>query len=76
MEAYPTVMRDTHEPQQVQYLTVTEAARRLGVDTSSVRRWIAEGQFAGVLKTNPLRRGWYRIPLSSIEEFERNRQVN
>ena len=60
---------------QAHYLTVTEAAARLGVDTSSVRRWIAEGRFVGVVKTNPLR-GRYRIPLSSIEEFEKNRQVS
>lgn len=58
----------------VRWLTVTEAADRLGVDGRTVRRWIQELYFPNAVRSSP-RQGRYLIPESDIETFEQNRKV-
>lgn len=48
-----------------QYLTVLEVAEHLRVNPESVRRWLRDGNLAGV---NLGRAGW-RISSDSLQEF-------
>lgn len=61
-------------PHKSYYLTVTQAAARLGVDVATVRRWIDAGWFHNVIRTSP-KSGSYRIPVKSIEQFEKAREL-
>lgn len=56
------------------YLTVSQAAKRLQVDTATVRRWIEDGEFPGTIRTRP-RTGEYRIPVSAVIRFEEARKI-
>ncbi len=56
-------------------LTITEAGVRLGVSARTVRRWCEAGSFPNCYKLNPTNpRSRYRIPLSDIEAFEKQRE--
>jgi len=57
------------------WLTVSQAAKRLGVDGRTIRRWIESGYFPGTEKTSPQRKAEYRMPLTAIEQFERDRKI-
>ncbi len=51
-------------------LSVSEAARLLGVTPRTVRNLIVRGRFPGAFRIDPLaRRSNYRIPLDDIERF-------
>lgn len=55
-------------------MSVSEAAKRLGVDSRTVRRWINKGYFPnayskGLGPTSP-----YVIPISDIKAFEKRRR--
>jgi excisionase family DNA binding protein len=56
------------------FYTVAQAAQRLAVDESTVRRWIRLGLLPGTERTSPRRRAEYRIPDSAITEFEEARR--
>ena len=58
------------------YLTVTQAAERLAVTDKTVRRWIEDGFFPGTIRLSPQRKSEYRIPLTAIIEFEKQRKVS
>lgn len=58
------------------WLTVTQAAQRLGVANKTVRIWIEEGFFPGTIRLSPVPKSEYRIPLSAIEQFEEQRKVD
>lgn len=47
----------------IPYLTVSETARILKVHENSVRRWLHQAVFAGVIR---LPGGQYRIPLDAL----------
>ncbi|MCB0098213.1 MAG: helix-turn-helix domain-containing protein, partial [Caldilineaceae bacterium] len=47
-------------------------ARTLGVDKSTVVKWVQKGLFKNV--SRPGGTGQYRIPLSSYEEFVRSQK--
>ena len=65
--SYPT--RDSDPPDQ-SVLTLAEAAARLGLDVSSVRRRAKAGQLAGAYKRNDLGGEW-RIPVAAVESAQR-----
>jgi hypothetical protein len=65
-------MLDTGEQD---YLSVSEAAQRLGINVSTMHHRVAEKRFFGVIKTNSTT-GCYRIPLTGVEEFDRDRQIS
>jgi len=57
-----------------QYLTVQQAAARLNVTPRAIHKWIQAGHLPGSYKLNPhATTSPYRIPLTSIEEFEARR---
>lgn len=58
---------------QPKFFTVTEAADRLGIDPSTVRRHIAAGSFPDARRTSPVG-GNYRIPEEDIIQFEKQRE--
>jgi excisionase family DNA binding protein len=66
-------MSDTSESSE--WITVTQAALRLRVTDRTVRRWIELGYFPGTERTNPKRKGEYRIPAAAVSEFEQNRKL-
>lgn len=55
-----------------QYLNAAEVARTLGVDKSTVVKWLKKGLFKNVAR--PGGTGQYRIPLPSYEEFVRSQK--
>jgi len=55
-----------------QYLNAAEVARTLGVDKSTVVKWLKKGLFKNV--SRPGGAGQYRIPLSSYEAFVRSQK--
>lgn len=67
-------MHATHDTGD-EWLTVPEAAKRLRVNESTVRRWIYQGLLPGTERTSP-GQGDYRIPLEAITQFEKNRKVS
>lgn len=69
---YTSVMRDSTKSKK--YYTVTQAAERLGLDVSTVRRHVTAGSFPGTIRTSP-GKGDYRIPEEAIEEFEAKRKI-
>jgi predicted site-specific integrase-resolvase len=50
-----------------QFLNAAKIARLLGVDKSTVVKWIKKGYFTNILR--PGGKGHYHIPLASYEEF-------
>lgn len=46
-------------------ITVSEAARRLGVSTSTVRNWLRQGRLKGAVGTQPVRPRWSVVTHSS-----------
>lgn len=64
---------EASENEEVTYLTVTETAMRLKVTDRSVLNWIEKGYFPGTTRISPT--GPYRIPLTAVEQFEKNRQI-
>lgn len=54
-----------------QFLNAAEIARIEGVDKSTVTHWIKKGYFKHVVRVG--KRGQYRIPLSSYEEFKKKK---
>ncbi len=50
-------------------LTVGEVARRLRVDTTTVRRWIVSGSLAAVVLPHRGKRQGYRIRQSIIDDI-------
>lgn len=68
-------MADTPD-KPAEYMTVTEAAKRLSVNDKTVRRWIELGYFPGTIRLSPQRKSEYRIPLIAVEQFEEARRVN
>ena len=58
-----------------EYLTVREAARRLGVNRKTITRWIIEGYLPGATRLNPhLKRSPYRIPPDSVQAILDDRE--
>ncbi|HUW22404.1 MAG TPA: helix-turn-helix domain-containing protein [Candidatus Bathyarchaeia archaeon] len=53
------------------FLNAAEIARIEGVDKSTVTIWIKKGYFKNVVRVG--NRGQYRIPLSSYEEFKKEK---
>jgi excisionase family DNA binding protein len=49
---------------EVQFVTVDEAAERIGVHSQTIRRWLRGGQMLGTLIT---RQTGYRIPKDEVE---------
>lgn len=68
-----TEKSETGEKVKDNYMTVPEAASRLGVTDRSVLNWIEKGYFPGTTRISPT--GPYRIPLAAIVQFEKNRQI-
>jgi excisionase family DNA binding protein len=58
-----------------EWLTITEAAKRLGVSGKTVWRWIDDGLFPGTIRLSPQPKSEFRIPLAAIERFEESRKV-
>lgn len=56
-----------------QLLTTSEAANRLGLDPSQVRRLCASGAFPGAVHTNPANpaRGEWQIPEAEVLAYQR-----
>ena len=52
---------------EVVLLTTAEIAKRFGVDTSSVRRWVAEGRLKPAVTTLG---GHYRFDAAEVAAFE------
>jgi excisionase family DNA binding protein len=48
------------------YLTVEQAAQRLGIHEETVRRWLRSGKLRGNLLSE---RAGYRIPASEVERL-------
>lgn len=59
----------------VEVLSVSDVAKRLGVNHRSVARWIQKGiAFPNAYKKNPmLKNSHYVVPVSDVEEFEESR---
>ncbi len=55
------------------FMSVTDASKRLQVDPSTVRRWIYAGFFPNTVRVSP-KRGEYRIPIRAVEIFEESRR--
>jgi excisionase family DNA binding protein len=53
-----------HRTTEREYLTVEEAADRIGVHPQTVRRWLRAGQMLGTLIS---RTAGYRIPRDEVE---------
>ncbi|ADL71217.1 excise [Mycobacterium phage BIB8] len=53
---------------QVVLLTTTEVAKRFGVDTSAVRRWVASGKLKPTVTTPG---GHYRFDERTVAGFQR-----
>lgn len=51
---------------EVVLLTTREVAERFRVDSSAVRRWVAEGKLRYAIKTPG---GYYRFDQAAIDEF-------
>ncbi len=49
---------------ETQFVTVDEAAHRIGVHAQTVRRWLRSGQMLGTLIN---RQAGYRIPKDEVE---------
>ncbi len=57
------------------YVSVTEAAGRLGVDRRTVIRWIEAGFMPGSTKVNPMIKGSpHRVAVSAIDAVLKSRQ--
>lgn len=52
-----------------EFLTVKEVARRLRVEDSTVRSWIAVGAIEAVLLPHVGKRHVYRIPRSAVDSL-------
>ena len=65
---------DTHMPDKP-YLTVTETAQRIDVDTKTIRRWIQIGEFPNAYRLSSVKQSPYRIPLADIEAYEAERGI-
>ena len=59
---------------ELDYLTVTQTAARLGVSDRAVLKWIKQGYFPGTIRISPT--GPYRIPIVAVEQYEQNRRVS
>ena len=56
-------------------LTTAETAKRLGVTTQAIAKWIRRGLFPNAYKVNPYGvTSPYRIPEEDVEAFERERR--
>jgi len=53
------------------FLNAAEIARIEGVDKSTVTIWVKKGYFKNVQRVGD--RGQYRIPLTSYEEFKKEK---
>ena len=53
-----------HMDTEAQFVTVDEAAERIGVHSQTIRRWLRSGQMLGTLIT---RQTGYRIPKDEVE---------
>lgn len=67
-------MPDLHPTHPDEFLSVPEVAEHLAVDVTTVRRWIKAGLLPGTIRTSP-GRGDYRIPLATVRQFEKAREV-
>jgi predicted DNA-binding transcriptional regulator AlpA len=58
-------------------LTVKEVSEMTGASVRTVRYWIERGYFPGAFKLDPNSQAhsWYRVPLSEVQSFLRQRQV-
>jgi hypothetical protein len=66
----PEVQMPTDE-----FITSSEAARRLNVSPRTITRWVRQGLFSGAFPLNPhAEKSPYLIPVSAIEAFEEKRQ--
>lgn len=55
-----------------EHLTTIETASRLGVTPQAITKWIRTGKFPNAQKINPaIKKSPYIIPVSDIEEFEK-----
>jgi len=58
------------------YLSTSEAAKRLGVSSKTLLRWIKDGRFPGALQINPYaKNSAFLVPQSALEAFELRRQA-
>jgi excisionase family DNA binding protein len=59
-------------------LTVGQVAKRLGVTTRTIVRWLNAGHFANAYKLNPVITSPWRVPEESVAAFEdlRKNQVS
>jgi excisionase family DNA binding protein len=68
-----TAKQDQHEPtnkvEQDELLTVSEVARRLRVDTTTVRRWVTLGSLEAVILPHQGKRLIYRIRQSTLNDI-------
>jgi predicted DNA-binding transcriptional regulator AlpA len=61
----------------VRALSVTQAAKRLGVSAAAIRGWINDHTFPNAYKLHPMKRNSpYRIPESDITAFEDKRHAS
>lgn len=57
------------------YLTVKEAAKLLGIASSTIHVWIDQGRFPGTYKLDPAKRNSpMRIPAGAVESLLKERQ--
>jgi len=58
------------------YIRTTEAAKRFGVSSRTIARWIEKGYFPNAFKINPhADNAPFLIPLYDIEALERKREA-
>ena len=68
------VMAVLSEPQEP-YVTPPELAERYHVSLKAVHKWIQKGHFPNVYRVGLGKGSHYRIPVSDVIEFEKNRKV-
>lgn len=70
-----TSIKEALEVQE--FISSSEAAKRLRVTTRSITRWIEEGEFPGAFKANPeVKNSPYLIPIREFEKFAENRKAS
>lgn len=57
------------------YLTVPQLAVRWEVSDRAVQKWINKGYFPNAYRVGLGRGSHYRVPVSDVIEFEKNRKV-
>jgi excisionase family DNA binding protein len=61
--------RDSHEEYTTELLTVSEVAKRLRVDDTTVRRWIKTGALQAITLPHKGKREVYRVKKNTLDEL-------